>query len=563
MAKPPGMELHGSGWRVTKRVPKDLLAYYAPRKFLRYQTGEPDRKAAEVLAWRWLAEVAEEFQRIRTSGSPHRKTIEPSEVSFLVASMVRSSLGADEEGRAAAELATDEGYAASLRCLDALDSETRLALSRRIFSGNLPMVVEDWLQGHGYAIQRDSETFRGLCLGFAKGAAEAVSIRRARNAGNWIDTPPPPVLPLHLGGAPDAPLRLSAVVASFMGKQDESAPMFKKYAVATRLLLEVLGDRPVSTIKQKEIDDFFGLLCRLPPRWPDKKRALGVGVAELAAMKWEKCLGPKAFDDSYMAALRPFFRDSRRVFGDQGFPPHLTTEGIKYSGEGRGGEDKQRPLRLDELKRLFEGGEFASFAEAPEESHRYWLPLIGLYTGARVNEVCQLNPQCDIREDGGMWAFAITEESATDARVHKSVKNATSRRLVPIHSELLRLGLLAYVQAMREQGHALLFPQFPPTRGKASGTAEKWFRGFLKDTGLRDDTEGARVVGFHAFRHTLLNRAANLGVENAEWITGHAPESVSSVVRGYRGELEMTRKRDILERITFEISPPLPVPSRT
>lgn len=554
MAYPPGMELHGSGWRITKRVPQELLEHYAPKKLLRHQTGEPDKKAAAILAWRWLADLEEEFSRIRKTGSKGRQEISPAEVSRLVALMVRSSLAADEDSRSEGDYADDEAYAAALQGLEAVDAETREALSRRIYRGSLPLVVEDWLTGHGYSIPSGSEAFRGLCLEFAKGRAEAIKARQLRNEGEWVDTPPetPVAAPAAASGAP----KLSEVIKHFMGKQDETASMYKKYSVGTGLLLEVLGDRDVSTIRQREIDDFFELLCRLPPRWGDKKRQLKATVVELAAMPWPACVNKKTFDDSYMAAIRPFLRHARRVFGDQGFPLNLTTEGIKYSGDREGGEHKQREFRQEELTRLFAGPEFGAFAGDPQQEHSYWLPLLGLYTGARVNEVCQLNPQCDIREEFGAWFLDITEDSETDERVTKSVKNETSRRRVPIHSALLDLGFLAYVERMKKAGHALLFPQWAPTRGKASGKAEKWFRDLLRTVGLRDETEGARLVGFHAFRSTFLNRAMNLDIENAEWLTGHAEGQVSKIVRDYRGQAELAKKREVMEQMHFDVSIP-------
>jgi integrase len=557
MAYPPGMELHGSGWRITKRIPQELLPHYAPKKHLRHQTGEPDKKAAAVLAWRWLADLEEEFARIRQTGSKSRKTISPTEASRLAALMVRHVLAADEESRDSGAYADDDTYALSLSDLATMGAETREALSRRIYRGSLPLVVEEWLLHQGYDIPNDSEAFRALCLEFAKGRAEAIKGRQLRNSGEWVDTPPePPVaLPEPAGRAP----KLSEVIQHFMGKQDETASMYKKYSVGTGLLLEVLGDRDVATIKQREIDDFFELLCKLPPRWGDKKRQLKVGVVELAAMSWPACVNKKTFEDGYMAAIRPFLRHARRVFGDQGFPAHLTTEGIKYSGDREGGENKQREFRLNELTRLFAGPEFEAFAKDPQQEHSYWMPLLGLYTGARVNEVCQLNPQCDIREEFGIWFLDITEDSDTDERVTKSVKNATSRRRVPIHSVLIELGFLKYVERMRNAGHALLFPQWPPTRGKASGKAEKWFRDLIRNTGLRDETEGARLVGFHAFRSTFLNRAMNLDIENAEWLTGHAEGQVSKIVRDYRGEAELAKKREVMERMQFDVS----IPPRT
>jgi hypothetical protein len=76
-----------------------------------------------------------------------------------------------------------------------------------------------------------------------------------------------------------------------------------------------------------------------------------------------------------------------------------------------------------------------------------------------------------------------------------------------------------YVNARRTVGAQLLFP-WKPSKGKASYNAENWFIEFLRDAGLRDDIPGKRLVGMHAFRSTFLNRAHNLRIDDAEWITG-------------------------------------------
>ena len=94
---------------------------------------------------------------------------------------------------------------------------------------------------------------------------------------------------------------------------------------------------------------------------------------------------------------------------------------------------------------------------------------------------------------------------------------------MPIHSALIKRGILSYIDEVQKQGAKLLFPSFKPSRGKASGEAEKWFRQFLKDVGLRDDTHGAKVLGMHAFRSTFSNAAMNAGVDESS-IVGHAGE---------------------------------------
>jgi integrase len=331
--------------------------------------------------------------------------------------------------------------------------------------------------------------------------------------------------------------------------------MFKKHQPVLSMLLDVVGDKPVKSLKQADINDFFSLLEKLPPRWRDECKRRGLTVKQLAELEHPETLGPKSFDDTYKACVRAFLKVAKKDWQDQGFPTTLTTDGIEYQGDREEGERQQRAFRQAELERLFCGAEMQGFAADPEMAHRYWLPHVALFTGARVNELCQLNPQTDILEDPetGIHHFWITEDTEGDERIEKSTKNAVSRRKVPIHSKLIELGFLDYVARIRRGGAKLLFPAWKPSRGKASGEAEKWFRQFLRDTGLRDETRGARVVGMHAFRHTLLSRASNANPPvDATSITGHAGE-VNAVVRGYQGELSLENKKRILEAIPFKL----------
>ena len=63
-----------------------------------------------------------------------------------------------------------------------------------------------------------------------------------------------------------------------------------------------------------------------------------------------------------------------------------------------------------------------------------------LYSGTRPAEIAQL-AVADVREQHGKWIMHVTEEGDGD----KSVKTAGSMRVVPVHSELIKLGFIDYV----------------------------------------------------------------------------------------------------------------------
>jgi len=341
----------------------------------------------------------------------------------------------------------------------------------------------------------------------------------------WVSPTPQSVLAAPV--ATSTPT-LKIVIEDFLEQYDkENQPaMYKKHQPVLKMFLDVVGDKPVDQLKQADITAYFKLVRRLPPRWADECRKRKLTVRELAELEFETKLSPKSFDDTYMASIRPFLKAARREWHDQGFPIGLTIEGIEYRGDRQEGESKQRAFKWPELQRLFEGEEMRLYAADGAKSHCYWLPHIGLFSGARVNEICQLNPQTDILKDeeSGAWYFWITADTEADPHIRKSVKTGDSRK-VPIHQKLIEMGILKYVDRLKAKGCKRLFPEWSPINRRASGEAEKWFRQFLRDTGLRDETQGATILGMHAFRHTLLTYGATQKPPLSLFcITGHAQD---------------------------------------
>lgn len=180
-----------------------------------------------------------------------------------------------------------------------------------------------------------------------------------------------------------------------------------------------------------------------------------------------------------------------------------------------------------------------TLAQDKKLHHCYWILHLGLYTGARVNEICQINPQTDILKDeeSGYWYLWIDEKTEADPRIRKSVKTGESRRL-PIHKKLIELGILSYFERLKATGSKLLFPEWQPVNQRASGEAEKWGRKFFRDIGVRDETPNGKILGMHAFRHTLLTYGAMQKPPlNLQYISGHAqgdlPVTAEGAAKGY------------------------------
>ncbi len=88
----------------------------------------------------------------------------------------------------------------------------------------------------------------------------------------------------------------------------------------------------------------------------------------------------------------------------------------------------------------------------------FYVLLLVWYTGARREELCKLMLD-DVKSDAGIHYLLIRPT------ITGGVKNSSARRIVVICDELIRLGFMRYVEAMRDAGETLLFPELMPSAG--------------------------------------------------------------------------------------------------
>ena len=166
----------------------------------------------------------------------------------------------------------------------------------------------------------------------------------------------------------------------------------------------------------------------------------------------------------------------------------------------------------------------------------YWVPLLALYTGARCGELCQLTV-ADIAADSDIPTLRITDDGHG-----QRLKSAAAERLVPIHSELLRLGFLDYVRA---QPGPSIWPSLPLRKDKPGGYFSAYFTTLRQSLGL-----GSQVV-FHSFRHTVRSKMAEIGVPEStiDRLLGHlAGGSVGARVYTHTS---LPRMRIEVERLKY------------
>lgn len=173
------------------------------------------------------------------------------------------------------------------------------------------------------------------------------------------------------------------------------------------------------------------------------------------------------------------------------------------------------------------------------KDYKYWIPLIGLYTGMRLNEICQLET-ADIQCVDGVWFININDDG------NKRLKTASSRRRVPVHKDLIRFGFLVYVENVKA---VRLFKELPRCgKGSYSYRFSKEFAIILKNLKLKE-----YGVCFHSFRHSFIDGLRNAGVEKSIAMTLVGHYSASDIHSGYGFGYTLSFLQEQINKVSFEI----------
>jgi integrase len=117
--------------------------------------------------------------------------------------------------------------------------------------------------------------------------------------------------------------------------------------------------------------------------------------------------------------------------------------------------------------------------------------------------------------------------------------------MVPVHSKLIELGLLEYVERTKQAGKLRLFPELTyDPKNKWGRQLSRWFNDrFLVQLGLKSSR-----LTFHSLRHTMVHRQLNANVEDAivKAVVGHKAEGVTQATYNRAG-YSIERKRAALE----------------
>lgn len=309
----------------------------------------------------------------------------------------------------------------------------------------------------------------------------------------------------------DVPRTASVIVPSIEKKAAPTVTDKVLFDAWDRLDRERVG---TTTRDMREAITAFRKVCRKP--WAELERR---DVAN-----FRDHLLAKRLARATVAKKVGFISTLLQVGVDAGLLQHNIARGMKIP-RAEIPTLERRSFTQEELRRVFSSPVYrASFRPvAGCGAACVWMPMIGLVTGARLEEIAQLLVDDIVVDDEHGPLMRITDEDES-----QRLKNTGSRRIVPLHPEILRVGFLEYVEHVHEAGHKWVFPDLLPDHdGRRGGNFGKWWQRYLRSPrgiGITDP----RIV-FHSFRHTFktLCRAAGISEEVHDALTGHVSATVS------------------------------------
>jgi len=455
-------------YHARKKVPKDLeepaakvLGHWKPRiAWLKRSLGTKDLREANIRA----KPVLMDFDRILARAKailveqPVRTTLSQIEIDRIADHYYASLLANDEEQRAQGrellrrieEKLKREGveitpmfpwktlpeYGLSEEQMrvraDHLVQE-RSTMEDALARGNILAVVDEvqlLLDQFGINLDRKCAAYRQLGMAVLRKHVTALQGIARRDVGEPVETPPFPTvqdtaIPENSG--------LRAALAGWKKVKERPANTLREFEHAVQWFMQLHGDLPVAKITRRHAREFRETLQEVPVRRAGKLRQASLpdivkwskqhrDVKKVAPATVNKLLGA-------IQALTVWSRNNGLIPDDVPWADPFSDMRLQETPSER------EPWQSEELSVLFTSTVFTKGARPAggRGEAAFWLPLLGLFTGARLNELAPLRAD-DVTTDRATGVVMITIKENPDEG--RRLKTVGSRRVVPVHPEL-------------------------------------------------------------------------------------------------------------------------------
>ena len=293
------------------------------------------------------------------------------------------------------------------------------------------------------------------------------------------------------------------------------------YQDTHRLLLEVLGDIPVESLTHEHGRTLVQVLKKLPSN--RTKKYPNHSIEEMMKLKNVSLMSDRTVTKHNEKVSALFNWAIKQGYTKENVFQGKMTRSLKK-------EIIEKHFTQDELKQIL-GNNLEQQSFDKNRPERFWVTRIAAYSGARLNEICQLNIS-DIRQEDEIWVMSLLNDAED-----KSLKTQSSNRIVPLHPNLVEIGLIDYMEDVKNSGVVKLFPNLKSETNTRYGSAvSRWFARYLKNLGIKK-----KGKNFHSFRHTVVNCLTSKQVYQPfiKELVGHSQGTMTMDVYGGRKPLEV------------------------
>ena len=195
----------------------------------------------------------------------------------------------------------------------------------------------------------------------------------------------------------------------------------------------------------------------------------------------------------------------------------------------------------EDLARIFNSEMFLEWSK--DHPSRFWIPLLALYTGCRLEEMASLYCE-DVFEHKGLWCIDINDN------YDRTVKNKNAIRSIPLHPFLVeKLKFPQYVARIKAQGSDRVFPDLKKENHKYGNVLSKRFNYYKRKVGIIDSKKT-----FHSFRHNVTNYLMNKTRNESmvEELSGRAgkTETRRTYFKGYKSDVLY---KECISKLKYEV----------
>jgi integrase len=306
-----------------------------------------------------------------------------------------------------------------------------------------------------------------------------------------------------------------------------------------KIFSEIMDGRYFDAIGYDEMRRYKQIILKLPKNLNCDHRYKGKKITQIIELPDLDLLSNKTRNKHLGTMSTVFEWAMRHGYTDKNYAKGLTVAAQdEQTREIFTKEDLQKIISSDEYRRV-KGKQFKKHAF-------FWVPLISMYTGARLSEICQLKVS-DICEEEGIWYFAFCSDGMEVAKTKAAIRN------VPVHEILIKFGLLNYLKFQKRRNEMLLFSELTKHSKNGYGAqVSKWFNRYLIRVGVKDAEKDTNKKVFHSFRHTVIHHLQQKGVDEKriKVMVGHETDELSY----YQHEIGLKVLADeVVEKIDYGV----------